>query len=80
MEKDLESKLYMEYFEGKEEVFELLYNKYKSKIQYFIFNIVKDYQKAEDITQEVFIYVFQNQSKKNCRFKNYLYLVLLHNH
>jgi len=37
MEKDLESKLYMEYFEGKEEVFELLYNKYKSKIQYFIF-------------------------------------------
>ena len=75
MEKDLESKLYMEYFEGKEEVFELLYNKYKSKIQYFIFNIVKDYQKAEDITQEVFIYVFQNQSKKNCRFRNYLYLV-----
>lgn len=75
MEKDLESKLYMEYFEGKEEVFELLYNKYKSKIQYFIFNIVKDYQKAEDITQEVFIYVFQNQSKENYSFKNYLYLV-----
>ena len=23
-----------------------LYNKYKDKIQYFIFNIVKDYQKA----------------------------------
>ena len=31
------------------------------KITYFIYNIVKDYQKAEDITQEVFIYVLQKR-------------------
>lgn len=75
MKKDLDSKLYNEYFEGKKEIFDLLYSKYKSKIEYFVFNIVKDYQKAEDITQEVFIYVFQNQSKENYSFKNYLYFV-----
>ena len=73
--KDLNSKLYEEYFEGKKDVFDLLYNKYKRKIEFFIFNIVKDYQRAEDITQDVFIYVFQNQSKENYSFKNYLYFV-----
>lgn len=75
MEKDLDSKLYNEYFEGKEESFDLLYSKYKSKIEYFIFNIIKDYQKSEDIAQETFIYVFQNQLKEKYSFKNYLYLV-----
>ena len=73
--KDLDSKLYNEYFEGKKEIFDLLYSKYKSKIEFFVFNIVKDYQRAEDITQDVFIYVFQNQSKENYSFKNYLYFV-----
>ena len=52
MEKDLDIKLYNEYLDGNKEAFELLYNKYKEKIQYFIYNIVKDYQKAEDITQD----------------------------
>lgn len=75
MEKDLDSKLYSEYFKGKKEIFDLLYSKYKSKIEFFIFNFVKDYQIAEDIAQEVFIYVFQNQSKEEYSFKSYLYLV-----
>lgn len=75
MGKDLDSKLYNEYFQGKKEIFDLLYSKYKSKIEFFIFNIVKDCQKAEDIAQDVFIYVFQNQPKENYSFKNYLYLV-----
>lgn len=75
MKKDLDNQLYKEYFEGKEEIFNLLYSKYKNKIEYFVFNIVKDKQKAEDITQDVFIYVFQNQPKGNYSFKNYVYFV-----
>lgn len=75
MEKDLDSKLYAEYFEGKKDVFDLLYNKYKRKIEFFIFNIVKDYQKAEDIAQDTFIYAFQNKSKEVYSFKNYLYFI-----
>ena len=75
MEKDLDMKLYNEYLSGEKSAFELLYNKYKDRIQYFIFNIVKDYEKAEDITQEVFIYILQNKAREDYSFKYYLYLV-----
>lgn len=75
MENDLDLKLYEEYLNGEKGAFELLYNKYKDKITYFVFNIVKDYGKAEDITQEVFIYVLQNKLRKHENFKYYLYLV-----
>ena len=69
MKKDLDKKLYNDYLNGEKQAFELLYNKYKSKIEYFIYNIVKDYQKAEDLTQDTFIYAMQNRIKENCSFK-----------
>ena len=75
MEKDLDKKLYNDYLNGEKQAFELLYNKYKSKIEYFIYNIVKDYQKAEDLTQDTFIYAMQNRIKENCSFKFYIYLI-----
>ena len=49
MEKDLDIKLYNEYLNGEKDAFELLYNKYKDKVQYFVYNIVRDYQKAADL-------------------------------
>lgn len=75
MKDDLDKKLYNEYLQGNKEAFDILYLKYKDKIQYYIFNIIKDYQKAEDITQEVFIYVLKNELKENYSFKYYIYLV-----
>lgn len=75
MERDLDKKLYNDYLNGEKQAFEYLYNKYKSKIEYFIYNIVKDYQKAEDLTQETFIYVMQNKMKENSSFKYYIYLI-----
>ena len=75
MEKDLDKKLYNDYLNGEKEAFEILYNKYKNKIEYFIYNIVKDYQKSEDIAQETFIYVIQHQMRENSSFKYYIYLV-----
>lgn len=75
MEKDLDEKLYNDYLNGEKEAFELLYNKYKSRIEYFIYNIVKDYQKAEDLTQETFIYIIQNKKREKCSFKYYIYLI-----
>ena len=75
MEKDLDKKLYNDYLNGEKEAFEILYNKYKNKIEYFIYNIVKDYQKAEDIAQETFIYVIQHQMRENSSCKYYIYLV-----
>lgn len=75
MEKDLDMKLYNEYLKGEKGAFEMLYNKYKDKIQYFVYNIVKDYQKAEDITQETFLYVLQNSIKEDYSFKYTIYLI-----
>jgi len=75
MERDLDKKLYNDYLNGEKQAFEYFYNKYKSKIEYFIYNIVKDYQKAEDLTQETFIYVMQNQFQEKSSFKYYIYLV-----
>lgn len=75
MERDLDKKLYNDYLNGEKQAFEYLYNKYKSKIEYFIYNIVRDYQKAEDLTQETFIYVMQNRLQENSSFKYYIYLV-----
>ena len=72
MDKKSDKELYNDYLNGKNESIEYLYNKYKNKIQYFIFNIVKDYQKAEDITQEVFIYLLQNPKKEEYDFKYYI--------
>ncbi len=75
MERDLDKKLYNDYLNGEKQAFEFLYNKYKNRIEYFAFNIVKDYQKAEDIAQETFIYVMQNEMNKDISFKYYIYLV-----
>lgn len=77
MEIDLDKKLYNDYLDGNKKAFEYLYSKYKSKIEYFVYNIIKDYQKAEDITQETFIYVMQNKMKENISFKYYIYLVAI---
>ena len=39
MEKDIDNKLYDEYLDGEESAFEFLYNKYKGRVLYFIYNI-----------------------------------------
>jgi len=75
MKEDLDKKIYNEYLQGNKEAFEILYNKYKDKIVFFIYNIVKEYQIAEDISQEVFIYIMQNEMKEEYSFKYYVYLV-----
>ena len=75
MDKDLDNKLYCEYLEGDNQAFELLYLKYKDKIKYFVYNIVKDYEKAEDITQEVFVYILKNKVREESSFKYYIYLI-----
>lgn len=75
MERDLDKKLYNDYLSGEKQAFEYLYNKYKNKIEYFIYNIVKDYQKSEDLAQETFIYIMQNEMKSEVSFKYYIYLI-----
>lgn len=75
MKKDLDVTLYEEYLNGNEDAFEYLYNKYKNKIQYFVFNIIGDYQKSEDIAQETFIYIMQHKMREEHNFKYYIYMI-----
>lgn len=75
MEEKPDKCLYNNYTNNEREEFETVYKKYKNRIEYFIYNIVKDYQKAEDLTQETFIYIMQNKVKENMSFKYYIYLV-----
>ena len=75
MDIDLDKKLYNDYLNGKIEAYEMLYLKYKDKIRFFVFNIIKDYEKSEDITQDVFIYILKNKFREEGNFKQYLYLI-----
>lgn len=76
MKKDKDMELYNDYIENDEtKAFEILYIKYKDNIKYFIYNIIGDYDKAEDITQETFTYILQNKIKNNYSFKFHIYLV-----
>ena len=75
MKNDIDDELYKKYLLGDKESFDLLYDKYKDKIKYYIYNIVKDMSEAEDITQEVFMYIMKNEIKDNYSFKHHIYLV-----
>ena len=73
MKKDIDMELYNDYIKNDEtKAFEILYIKYRDKIKYFIYNIIGDYDKAEDITQETFTYILQNKIKNNYSFKFHL--------
>lgn len=75
MAEKLDEILYSNYLTGDQKAFEQLYLKYKNKIQYFVFNIIKDYHKAEDITQDTFIYAMKNNIRDGYTFKYYIYLI-----
>lgn len=76
MEKDLDMKLYNEYLQkGDAKAFEMLYIKYKDKLEFFVFNIVKDHEKAEDIVQETFLYILKNKIQAGYSFKYHIYMV-----
>ena len=76
MEKDLDMKLYNEYIQKNDvKAFEMLYIKYKDKLEFFVFNIVKDHERAEDIVQETFLYILKNKIQDYYSFKYHIYMV-----
>ena len=75
MEED--KKLYKEFLKGNEEAFNNLINKYKNKIIYFITRYVKNTEIAEDVFQDVIMYVLENKEKYDPKYslKTYLYTI-----
>jgi len=75
MEEDL--RLVLEILKGNIDGFNILVNKYELSILRFVYNNVRDKEAAEDITQEVFITVYNKlyTFNKEYKFSNWLFQI-----
>jgi len=77
MEEKTDKQLYKEFLLGNKESFEKIVIKHKDAIIYFIQRYVKSIDIAEDLAQDVFVYILIH--KKNYKFeyslKTYLYTI-----
>ena len=55
MDKDKE--LYKQFLDGKDEALNELIKMYRTELIYFIHKYINDFQAAEDVSQEVFVYL-----------------------
>ena len=70
-------KLYKEFLDGRQEAFDKLIDKYLEKIIYFIYGFVRRIDIAEDLAQDVFVYILMNRENYNFKYslKSYLYRI-----
>ena len=77
MEEKIDKELYKEFLQGNKESFEEIVIRHKDAIIYFIQRYVKSLDIAEDLAQDVFVYILVH--KKNYKFeyslKTYLYTI-----
>ena len=74
---DEDKELYKKFLEGEKDALNDLIIKYRTEIIYFIQNFISDYHLAEDVSQEVFVYLLQHKDVYNFQysFKTYLYTI-----
>src|SRR5829696_4673341 len=60
---------------GDDRAFEALYTRYHRRIQAYVFGMVKDHQRAEDVTQEVFVSALRRMraTERPIAFKPWIY-------
>lgn len=75
MEEDI--RLYNEFIIGNNDAFEKIMNKYKTSLIYFIQRLVKSADIAQDIAQDVFVYILINEKNYDFKYslKTYLYTI-----
>lgn len=75
LEEDL--KLVQEVLKGNIDSFSILVNKYEFTVLKFVYNTIRDREASEDITQEVFIAVYNKlyTFKKEYKFSNWLFQI-----
>lgn len=76
-EEILDKELYQKYLEGDQSAFEKLVKKHKDHMIYFIARYTKDAEIAEDISQDVFVYLLLHKEQYDFKysFKTYLYMI-----
>ena len=69
--------LYKEFLNGNKASFEELVLRHKNSIIYFISRYTKNEEIAEDISQDVFVYLLMNKNKYDAKFsfKTYLFII-----
>ena len=72
-----DKKLYAQFLEGDDTSFEQLVVRHKSGIIYFLSRYTKSFEVAEDISQDVFVYLLLNKGKYDSQysFKTYIYMI-----
>lgn len=72
-----DKELYNEFLKGNEDSFKEIILRHKNNLIYFISKYVKDIEIAEDISQDVFVYILINKEKYNSKYelKTYLYTI-----
>jgi len=72
-----DQKLYKEFLTGNMESFDKLVDKYRNTIVAFINTYVKQYDVAEDLAQDVFVYVLINKKEYDFKYsmKTYFYTI-----
>lgn len=72
-----DKRLYNQFLNGNNNAFNDLISKYKNNVIYFISRYVKNIDVAEDIFQDVIVYILENKDKYNFdySFKTYLYII-----
>lgn len=69
--------LYYEYIDGNEEAFDILVNRYRKKLISYIMRFEKNVDTAEDLSQEVFLYMCKTKKRYDFKYKfeTYLYRI-----
>ncbi len=69
--------LYEKFLNGDEDAFNTIIKKYEKNLVYFITRYVKNVEIAEDIFQDVVLYMLENKEKYNPKYelKTYMYMI-----
>ena len=77
MEEKTDKDLYREFLSGNKESFEQLVIRYKDRLIYFIQRYVRNVEIAEDLAQDVFVYLLIHKGNYDFKYslKTYLYTI-----
>lgn len=72
-----DKELYKKFLNGDKEAIEIIIKKYENNLKFFIMRYVKDLDIAEDVFQEVIVYILTNKEIYNDKYslKTYLYTI-----
>lgn len=75
--KELDKKIYNRFIKGDENAFNTIVEKYRKTLISFVYKFTKDIEVAEDITQEVFVYVYNTKKEYDFKYplKTYLFTI-----